>query len=780
MWISFRNGALNQGCTYDVSFITSEDTSGDEAKDNGCPLSTYVGGIIWGTCVIDGSDNIYVGSSSGKFFKIDSTGKIVWKYNLVSKTDSLVDSAAAIHRDGFVVVPGGDGYLHALDMETGSVIWRLKAPHNIDDKIDRSGVVVNSFEGNVQVNPFNGWIYAGNDNTRFYCIRPDGTEVWSIKTDMMIWSCAAFCFGGRGVVFGCLDHHIYLVDAVTGRLIAKKSVGAEIKSSPVVVQLMDGTELVYICNSNGFVKCFMLGENMDLVSDMDVGNEIYSSPAFKNGLLVVCTFDGRVICFDCSGARKKIIWEHNFHSHICCSPIITADNIVIFGDSKGLLYAIQLENGQIVACYQTSKHIFKRNLNASPAMDSKGIVHIGSYDGHIHHVNFEKCYKDPFDPVPRFIRQGRTHLELDYDGVFVKQYRVRVFDDNGRYIPDAAIDVSTVKHMAAAGCQILPSSNGKYINVIHALGQHIDCHVSSKFYIQTNSWFKDRFSKTLPLSVSQRITHKFPSVVKGLFENKKMLAWDVYDLSVIQPQILDTYIPAALDSVNYKIFMFDIRSNGTLAFVMIPAVKNHNDDSLMVIPEPQKILLLEGQYHGNCLYLKSQDGFEFSSMGGTIKFKDFNTLLHVNPTDMTFKGEFLTSSSCLKIKGNDSSYKFSSEIVNQLCDPYMYLHGLGIVNGRPTPIKRNQNWVTIQVIRSGFLGLKTSIDVVFAPVGAGVVDKKEVMGIVIYNTTSNPRFSKKWIVSTFEKEEIINIPSNIRSAYAFINDVVVGYWLHGI
>lgn len=106
-----------------------------------------------GTCVIDAEDSLYVGSSSGKFFKIDNKGQIVWVYNLVSKTDSLVDSAAVIHPSGFVVVPGGDGFLHALNMNTGELIWRLKAPHNVDDKVDRSGVVVNSFDGNVQVHP---------------------------------------------------------------------------------------------------------------------------------------------------------------------------------------------------------------------------------------------------------------------------------------------------------------------------------------------------------------------------------------------------------------------------------------------------------------------------------------------------------------------------------------------------------------------------------------------------------------------------------------------------
>lgn len=791
-WYSFRNGPFNHGASHAPTI----------SKD-GAATATFVGGIIWGTCVIDAEDSLYVGSSSGKFFKIDNKGEIVWVYNLVSKTDSLVDSAAVIHPLGFVVVPGGDGFLHALNMKTGELIWRLKAPHNVDDKVDRSGVVVNSFEGNVQVHPGTGVLYAGCDNSNFYAVRPDGKELWSIKTDMMIWSCAAFMgTEGEMVVFGCLDHHLYLVDSSTGQLYGKYNTGAEIKSSPLVTRVK-GMDYVYICNSNGKLSCFLLyNKLLQLVWQHDFGAEIYATPAYKDGKLILCTFDGRIISIACEENSPRVAWSHNVYNPICASPIITGDDLVIVADSLGVLYKLKLESGLIEGCTKISRHAFRTNLNASPAMDSKGVIHIGGYDGFIHHISNIKMSQDP---VPRFIRTGRSHLELEYDGMFIKAYRARVFGPDGKYIENASIDVNSI-----SGEKVITSSDGKYVNFIQTPRDPINREFACKFYDQTNSWFKDRVQRDIPDSkVVQPIQHTFDCMGAGAvgmpLETTTVLSWDVQDLAVFQPKILDTYVPAALDSVTYKFFVFanplNSKTTGVadacvveeadcfsknkkeaktqqVTCVMIPSVKNHEkNDSLIVIPEAQKVLLLDAEYDGNTIIARSRGPFEFSSMGGSMKFSKFDVYMNIDPRSMEMKSEFVMSSSCLSIKGNDDSYQFSSEIVNQLCDPFMNIYSLGTANGTPVPVRFNGRVCSLGV-KKGFMGMRTTTYITFYANAIGssyATAREENLITIVYSTTGDDKYTHISFISSLKSDFSKQVPNDIKSVLVFVNDIFGGF-----
>lgn len=784
MWYSFRNSPYNQGTSQYVFKNKDLDIK-----------STYIDGIIWGTCVIDEEDSLYVGSSSGKFFKINKNGHIVWKYNLISKTDSLVDSAACLHPMGFVVVPGGDGYLHALDLNDGKALWVLKAPHNVNDKIDRSGAIVNSFEGNVTVSLKTGIIYAGCDNGFFYAVAPDGKEVWSVKTNMMIWSCAAFLYinGKEYVTFGCLDNFLYIVDCENGYVIDKYNTGAEIKSSPLV----DGNT-IYICNSNGKLICLnFTGEKITNNWIQDYGTEIYSSPTLKDNILVVCTFEGLILGL--STLNRHIIWQHKVYNSICCSPIITGDNVVILGDSNGVLYGFNLYDGAIEVCTKITNHKFRNNINASPALDSNGLIHIGCYDGYIHHLSYKKCHDYNRNHIPDFIRKGKTHLELEYDGDFIKSYRVRSFDSTGNYIEKASVDVSSVYLNSTSNSQLhklIISSDGKNINFVQTCDKPIDITISGKLYDQTNNWFKDRLQPSNILLTQQKITHEYKFInsnILQLSDPSTVYSWEITNFSILQPRILDTYIPAALMSVTYKLYLFSIPKEEKktkigggpcideqcykinenkndyqdVLCLMVPTVKNHNnDDSLIVIPEPQKVLLMDGKYHGNTIIAQSRNAFQFSSMGGTMKFNEFQIYISLDPHDKSLKTEFICSTSCLSIKGNNDNYKFSSEIVNQLCDPLMNIYALGTCEGKLVDLKTYPDASSLKSVKSLF-GLRTS-----TYLNVKIPIHHEAIITIIYNTHTDHTYK---ISSFIYVAPSIKIPNDTKHIWMFIDDIFVGY-----
>ena len=216
------------------------------------PWSFQTDGLVWGTPIGE-KGIIYVGSASKKFFALNErSGEKIWQYQIFDRADSLIDSAAAMD-DTLVVVPGGDGYLHALDKKTGERKWIFKAHHQSDDG-RQEGLIVNSFEGNVTVGP-NGRFYAGSDNGYMYCVDKAGNEVWSLKTNMMIWSSPAFFSQSNLMVFGSLDRHLYVVNYETGKLIQKINLGSEVKSSPAI----EGDD-VFVGTSGGMFLKFRLRE----------------------------------------------------------------------------------------------------------------------------------------------------------------------------------------------------------------------------------------------------------------------------------------------------------------------------------------------------------------------------------------------------------------------------------------------------------------------------------------------------------------------------------------
>lgn len=281
LWPTFRNGYYNSGRS-EVKVRPFAEVSMDR------PIHEFkTGGLVWATPVIDRSGNLYFGSANKKFYSLDPQGKERWSYTLSDRADSLVDSAAALFPShSLVIVPGGDGFLHALEQDTGKARWTFGAHHS-SDETHQAGTIVNSFEGNVQIGP-NQVIYAGSDNGYLYAVNPDGSEKWSLKTGMMIWSSPVFNRDHKWMAFGSLDGRLYVTHPETGEVLAKLKAGGDIKSSPTI----DEENYLYFGTSNGKmisaeVTSDKSGMHLKERWNYEVDGEIYSSPAITQDKVTV-------------------------------------------------------------------------------------------------------------------------------------------------------------------------------------------------------------------------------------------------------------------------------------------------------------------------------------------------------------------------------------------------------------------------------------------------------------------------------------------------------------
>ncbi|MGD8317360.1 MAG: PQQ-binding-like beta-propeller repeat protein, partial [Myxococcales bacterium] len=308
-------------------------------KDSGAePWVFPTGKGVFSTAVIDGDDNVYVGSGDRVFYKLDKNGNELWSL----LTGEVVDSSALLDDRGVVYFGSGDGILYALDREDGSEIWRFEA----DPPSANEGALINWFEGNVAMG-LDGTLFVPNDNHCTYAIdRDDGTSQWCFVTRDQTWSLPA-------------------LNPDTERLF----MGSNSPLTAIVfgMEAADGTELW------GFGS-----------PESGIRGSVAASPVLANtdpeGLVAVGSFDGFLYGLRQSDGEAQ--WNFGARDHIYASPAQAEDGTIIQPSADGSIYAIDPTDGSVRWAYDT-----REPIRSSPAIDGDGNIYVGSGQGQLFVLN---------------------------------------------------------------------------------------------------------------------------------------------------------------------------------------------------------------------------------------------------------------------------------------------------------------------------------------------------------------------------------------------------------
>lgn len=217
---------------------------------------------------VDGSGNIYYGTSGGTLFSVRPDGKIRWFY----KMDDFIDSTPAVSSDGTVYVTCGDGSVHAVG-QLGRAKW--SEPFRASGSISSSPTVADD-----------GSIIFGSEDGYLYSVDADGSLVWKVKVGEVHLSSPAVD-GGR-----------YYIGTMEGDLVCVKDrsvewafqTGAAIESSPMV---REDSSIVF-GSTDGQVHC-LSQEGVSLWKFRGGGFFGSSSPGFEaDGTIVIGCGDGAV------------------------------------------------------------------------------------------------------------------------------------------------------------------------------------------------------------------------------------------------------------------------------------------------------------------------------------------------------------------------------------------------------------------------------------------------------------------------------------------------------
>ncbi|MCF7975874.1 MAG: PQQ-binding-like beta-propeller repeat protein [Phycisphaerae bacterium] len=228
------------------------------------------------------------------------TGELVWEYTVHDRVlhgQWSSPSAGVVNGKTQIILPGGDGWVYALDALTGEMIWHFNCnPKDSEWELGGYGTKNNLIATPVFVD---GKVYIGVGQDpehgtgagHLYCI--DATGTGDVTATHQVWHRGNDDFGRTmstaavkdGILYTAdLAGMFYALDAATGKAHWTHDLKSAMWGSPMWV---DGK--IYIGDENGKVTIFAHGKTKKIVNIVDMAEPLYATPVAANGVLYVAT-----------------------------------------------------------------------------------------------------------------------------------------------------------------------------------------------------------------------------------------------------------------------------------------------------------------------------------------------------------------------------------------------------------------------------------------------------------------------------------------------------------
>jgi outer membrane protein assembly factor BamB len=329
---------------------------------------------------------VFVSSFDGNLYALDAkTGEQRWKYAFAGEHrftaphlhgsmpvaemmpdpfDFYLSSPSVVHDT--VYVGSGDGYVYALDAESGALRWKFKT----GNVVHASPTVVNDT------------VYIGSWDSYFYALdAKTGTQRWRFKTgeDADIYNqvgiqSSAVVSNGL-VVFGCRDANVYALNAATGEKVwSFANDGSWVISTPIV---KDGT-LYFATSDSGLFHALDLKTGSPKYSLSFKHWPMFSSPAIAGHVLYIGSHSGSLIAIDLE--QRAIAWTFHTDGSLPKAAALSDSNgeINYRAVFDGIFY-----DDLVVGVWRM---LSVGGVLSSPAID-RDALYFGSADGNVYALN---------------------------------------------------------------------------------------------------------------------------------------------------------------------------------------------------------------------------------------------------------------------------------------------------------------------------------------------------------------------------------------------------------
>jgi outer membrane protein assembly factor BamB len=312
-----KSGHLIAGLTLAITLTTCGQTPGTRVWD------VLTGGPVFSSPALGPDGTIYVGSSDGKLWAVNTNGTTNWTFLIGPQ----VTASPAIGADGTIYI--------------GSI-----SPSN-----------------------------------RLYAVNTNGLKKWEFATGGPLTTTPAITIEGA-ILFTSQDGKLRALNP-DGSLSWEFSMGTQYPSSPAIAA--DGT--IYVGSGhNDPVLLYNVGELHAIYPDgtpkwtFDARGP-FSTPAIgAAGIVYVASSDneGKVYAFDRQGHK---LWELKTGASIGNSPVIATDGTIYVANRNQILWAIN-PNGTQKWTYNAGA-----SQNSTVALSADGTLYIGSGNGNLYALN---------------------------------------------------------------------------------------------------------------------------------------------------------------------------------------------------------------------------------------------------------------------------------------------------------------------------------------------------------------------------------------------------------
>ena len=338
-------------------------------------LDSKTGDVLWDTETK--SPMVFSGSYyQGKFFRggthdntmycFDAaTGEILWTFDPHTEDGYFCIGPAVAY--GIVYELNKDGYLYALDVDTGDLVWKYKGP----------GPLI--FPGNPVV--ADGKIYATTGQTASYAGYTSESEFACLDafTGQLIWKLPIEAFAPRESV-ALAYGNLYLipgdvttsVDVETGEEYATINQVWAIGTRPWSMWRHDPAHSAI--GQSG-------PANLNLRWKFTTDGAVISSPSEADERVYFGSNDKNIYCLN--ARTGDFIWSFATGARIKSSPAVV-DRRVYVGPDDGYIYCLDAHNGSLIWSQDAGGYIqvnfaAATALRSSPAI-AEGRVYVGSLD----------------------------------------------------------------------------------------------------------------------------------------------------------------------------------------------------------------------------------------------------------------------------------------------------------------------------------------------------------------------------------------------------------------
>lgn len=278
------------------------------------------------------------------------------------KTGNAVEGAPAVV-NGVVYIASTDKHLYAVELATGKQKWETKltamkaSPSVRGDRVyvgdlngnfyclaAADGQTLWKFEAGGEITSgcnFHGEnILFGSHDSTLYCLKPDGTKLWEVKTDGPVNGSPAV-LGDTTFVAGC-DTVLHILDAKTGKELGTVDLGGETAATAAAIG-----DSVYVGTMRNQVVGIDLKKKEKVWSfEAKVRQQpFYSSPAVTDDLVIAGSRDRKVYALNRHTGKSE--WSVTTDGEVDGSPVVVGNRVYVGCLSNdGNFYVLDLKTGK--------------------------------------------------------------------------------------------------------------------------------------------------------------------------------------------------------------------------------------------------------------------------------------------------------------------------------------------------------------------------------------------------------------------------------------------------